>query len=139
MSLYRFFKITIPKAKNGSYLEIGPGHGYFFYNALNFTAYTHFVGVDLSETSIQQTKSLADWKTPEKNIQLYQGDFFYSLLGESCFDAIIMGEMLEHVENPQDYLKKISLLAKQDAYIFITTCINAPAIDHIYQFKNLEE
>ncbi|AHE68146.1 class I SAM-dependent methyltransferase [Legionella oakridgensis] len=139
LSLYRFFRKTIPRKKQGIYLEIGPGHGYFFFTALNLSAYTHFIGIDLSETSIQQTNALANWKPHEKNIQLHCTDFFNAPLEESHFDAIVMGEMLEHVENPQDYLKKIASIAKPEAYIFLTTCINAPAIDHIYQFKNLQE
>jgi len=31
------------------------------------------------------------------------------------------------------------VIAKKNAYIFITTCINAPAIDHIYQFKDTKQ
>ena len=139
LNLYRFFKTTIPKEQQGTFLEIGPGHGYFFYTALHNTAYTNFVGIDLSETSIQQTKTLANSRMHEKNIQLHCCDFLQIPLNESRFDAIVMGEMLEHVENPKDFLKKIASIAKPNAYIYITTCINGPAIDHIYQFKDLEE
>ena len=56
----------------------------------------------------------------------------------SQYDAIVMGEVLEHVEEPQVFLEKIRDLATDDAFIFITTPINAPAVDHIYLFDSLE-
>jgi hypothetical protein len=50
-----------------------------------------------------------------------------------------MGEVLEHVEAPGLFLDKIHELAKPNAYIFVTTCVNAPQIDHIYLFRHLSE
>ena len=50
-----------------------------------------------------------------------------------------MGEVLEHVEQPEVFLRRIADLAKDDAYIFITTCINAPAVDHIYLWRTTDE
>ncbi|KTD60703.1 class I SAM-dependent methyltransferase [Legionella shakespearei] len=140
LKLYRFFCTTLPKNKTGDYLEIGPGHGYFFKAAVEQSNYQRFFGIDLSETSIQQTKNLLDITHPEQsNIHLYCSDFFAYPFQEQSFDAIVMGEVLEHVENPQDFLKKIALLAKKDAYIFVTTCLFAPIIDHIYEFHDLGE
>ncbi len=139
LKLYRFFQKTIPKNKKGNYLEIGPGHGYFFLTAVKSTDYDHFIGIDLSDTSIQQTNNLIQDQYPEKNVQLYCVDFFEYAAPEASFDAIVLGEILEHVENPQGFLKKVASLAKKEAYIFVSTCINAPAIDHIYQFKNEEQ
>ena len=136
LELIRFFRKTLPKDKRGNYLEIGPGHGYFFKMAVDLTDYDQCIGIDLSETSIRQTKALVDSKHSGKCIHLHCMDFLQFPLNTADYDAIVMGEMLEHVENPQDFLKKIAVIAKKDAYIFITTCINAPAIDHIYHFKD---
>jgi len=60
-------------------------------------------------------------------------------LEPSSFDAVVMGEVLEHVEQPEVFLRRIAELAKDDAYIFITTCINAPAVDHIYLWRTTDE
>jgi hypothetical protein len=36
-------------------------------------------------------------------------------------------------------LTRIARIAKRTAHIFVTTCINAPAVDHIYLFKNPQQ
>jgi hypothetical protein len=48
-----------------------------------------------------------------------------------------MGEVLEHVENPLRFLQKVFALAKPDSHIYVSTCMNAPEIDHISLFSNL--
>jgi hypothetical protein len=50
-----------------------------------------------------------------------------------------MGEVLEHVERPELFLRRIAELAKDDAYVFITTCVNAPAVDHIFLWRTTDE
>jgi len=66
-------------------------------------------------------------------------DFLSADLPPGGFDAIIMGEVLEHVEQPEKFMKQIHRLAKEDAYIFITTCVDAPVVDHIYLFENTKQ
>ena len=50
-----------------------------------------------------------------------------------------MGEVLEHVERPDIFLRRIAELATDDAYIFVTTCVNAPAVDHIFLWRTTDE
>ena len=141
LALFRFFKSTLPKNMSGKYLEIGPGHGYFFMTAMALSSYQRFLGVDISDTSIAMTKDLLDhfWKDKQKKFELQCLDFLAADLLSEKFDAIVMGEVLEHVEHPELFLQKIYRIAKKDTHIFVTTCINAPAIDHIYLFKNQEQ
>lgn len=137
LALFRFFRDTLPKDKKGAYLEIGPGHGYFLLTAMQRGAYDSFTGVDISETSIAQTRALLEhFGGGKKSFDLKCMDFLDSKLPENGFDAVVMGEVLEHVEQPDRFLKQIARLAKKDAHIFVTTCINAPAVDHIYLFRD---
>ncbi|MDF3025269.1 MAG: methyltransferase domain protein [Alphaproteobacteria bacterium] len=140
LDLFRFFRETLPAAKTGKYLEIGPGHGYFFMTAMEESKFDTFTGVDISETSIAQTRALIDHFGADKNsFDLLCMDFLKTDLPENGFDAVVMGEVLEHVEQPELFLKQIARLANKDAHIFVSTCINAPAVDHIYLFNNPEE
>jgi hypothetical protein len=42
------------------------------------------------------------------------------------------------VEDPNAFLRRISDLLTPGGCAYITTCINSPAIDHIYLYPNLE-
>jgi 2-polyprenyl-3-methyl-5-hydroxy-6-metoxy-1,4-benzoquinol methylase len=139
--LSREFSKMLPNDKRGKYLEIGPGHGYHIMTAMQKSSYDDFVGIDLSEASIQQTQSIIDFYAPSSagNLILKQADFLSTAdLSPQSFDAIVMGEVLEHVERPEVFLSRIAELAKPEAYIFITTCINAPAVDHIYLWRDTD-
>lgn len=141
LEIHRFFEETLPAGKPGNYLEVGPGHGGFLMTAMQKSSYASFLGIDISDTSIAQTQAVLDYFAPERAdcCSLLVQDFQMTNLQPGSFDAVVMGEVLEHVEEPGMFLDKIHELAKTDAYIFVTTCVNAPQIDHIYLFRDLDE
>jgi 2-polyprenyl-3-methyl-5-hydroxy-6-metoxy-1,4-benzoquinol methylase len=141
LETHRFFDKVLPRDQKGNYLEIGPGHGTFFMTAMQNSSYENFTGIDISETSIAQTKAILTHFIPDsdQNCTLIAQDFFASDMPKASCDAIVMGEVLEHVEDPKSFLDKIHEFAKDDAFIFITTCVNAPQLDHIYLFRKLDE
>lgn len=142
LEMGRLFVDTLPRNKSGRYLEIGPGHGYYMMKAMQLCSFDDYLGIDISEASIKQTQAIIDHFKPEfKNkFDLRKIDFLEAEgLEKGSFDAIVMGEVLEHVEQPEVFLKRISDLANDDAYIYVTTCINAPAIDHIYLWRTTGE
>ncbi len=136
--MHRYFEHSIPKTATGTYLEVGPGHGLYMMTAMRLSQYDRFEGIDLSPTSVDMTKALLKSQsgTGDANYEIYCSDFLKDDLRHDCYDAIVMGEVLEHVEKPLEFLQKIRELAADDAYIFVTTPINAPAIDHIYLFDS---
>ncbi len=141
LAMFTFFKKTLPKSAPGKYLEIGPGHGYYLMTAALQSGYDSFLGIDISETSVAMTRELTGHFMPalKKPFEVRCLDFLAAGdLPEKSFDAVVMGEVLEHVEQPDLFLRRIRALAKDDAYIYVTTCINAPAVDHIYLFKTPE-
>lgn len=138
--LHRYFSATIPMNAAGNYLEIGPGHGMFMMTAMRRSAYSCFDGIDLSPTSAQMTSDLIGSGAfgDFDNFRVFEQDFLEGDLSPNTYAAIVMGEVLEHVERPAVFLDRIRQVATDDAYIFITTPVNAPAIDHIYLFDSYE-
>ncbi|NQZ13240.1 MAG: class I SAM-dependent methyltransferase [Alphaproteobacteria bacterium] len=142
LDMGRLFVETVPRDRGGKYLDIGPGHGYYLMKAMELGSFDEFLGIDISEASIKQTGAILDHFKPEfkDKFELRLMDFLDATeLEAGSFDAIVMGEVLEHVEQPDVFLKRIAELSKDDGYIYITTCINAPAVDHIYLWRTTDE
>ena len=136
--LHRYFSHTLPTNVHGRYLEIGPGHGMYMMTAMRRSNYDSFDGIDLSPTSVEMTRDLIEGGEfgSFDNCRVFEQDFLDGDIAEQSYAAVVMGEVLEHVEEPGVFLQRIRAVATDDAYIFITTPINAPAIDHIYLFDS---
>ena len=99
-------------------------------------------GVDISEASIEQTRALLNHFAPNAaaRCELRLCDFLEAgTLEANSFDAVVMGEVLEHVEQPAEFLRRLHALAKDDAFVYVTTCVNAPAVDHIFLWRSTDE
>jgi len=133
----KFFCDNISKHfQNGKkYLEIGGGHGLYILQAMNILPKdTQFDLVDISESSLNIAKGILG--TNKINFYLKN---IYDFTDETIYDFITIGEVLEHLEEPERLLKKIGEHLGENGILFVTTPINAPMIDHIYLFKNEDE
>ena len=144
--LRRFFIANIKKFKsqeNNFYREVGPGHGMYFLQVMKNCCFKNYEGIDISPTSVELTKRLLG--------SGFFGDFSKANITQDNFldkkerdmtDFLVMGEVLEHVENPDEFIKTAYKTTKDTALVFLTTCINSPAIDHLYNpgtIENLEK
>lgn len=127
-----------------NWLEVGVGHGVNFTLALRHTNYKHYLGIDISPTSVLLTKEMVNQRALElcppseiMSIEIREQDFF-QYDGPAC-DAFVMGEVLEHVERPADFLERVYGITHEKSFIYITTATNAPAKDHVYLFSSVEE
>ncbi|KWT91547.1 class I SAM-dependent methyltransferase [Candidatus Magnetominusculus xianensis] len=121
-------------------LEIGSGHGLFSLEILkNPGIVKSFDIIDISDTSLEISKSIIKTLKPEalNIINFYKQDV--NLFAPSTsYDFIIMGEVLEHIEDPLTILMNLYKLLVSGGKLFITTCVNCPTIDHRYHFESIE-
>ena len=135
--ILKYFIDSIKKNTNTitNYLEIGGGHGLYISEAISLIKHeAKFTLVDISQTSIDLAKKM----TNSDNINFIKKNI-YDYYPSLKFDFITMGEVLEHVEKPIELLKKVYSLLINNGFLFLTVPINAPAIDHIYLFRNKYE
>lgn len=140
VAIRHFFQDALPSGREGTYLEIGPGHGLFLLHAMRQGAFRRFVGVDISRSSIELTRAAVRALHPvgEAALELCLADFLDGAALAGPYDMIVMGEVLEHVEQPGAFLRRIADLATPETLAFVSTCVNAPAIDHITLFPDLD-
>ena len=116
VAMARFLRESLPRDRGGRYLEIGPGHGFLLLSAIEVGGFDEVLAVDLSAASVEQTRTIVDHFHPDAPARVEQRDFLEAAdLEPGSFDAIVMGEVLEHVEKPDVFLRRIAELAKDDA------------------------
>lgn len=133
----QYLKNFTPKT---TYFEIGPGHGEYFARAVKSGKFSAFYGLDISPTSCELTQKMVKQQVGgliTKCDFLCQDFFTYDF--DKKADLIVIGEVLEHVEKPLEFLKRSKELLSDGGEIFATIPINAPAIDHIYLFSHPDE
>ena len=140
--IYIFFEDSIENNKEHilSYREIGPGHGLFLNKAMDYINNKAKVTViDISPISIDITKSIMRYFKPNNKNIIYKNIDILEFNSVEEYDFITMGEVLEHVNSPEKLLSKINGLLTENGKLFISTCVNCPAIDHVYHFKTVDE
>ena len=126
------------KGNINKYLEIGPGHGLFLKSAIDILDKDiSITAVDISQTSLNVSKSIINYFYPLKNIDFINADML-NLDINLKYDFVVMGEVIEHVEDPKNLLVKISKLLNKNGKAFLSTCVNCPMIDHIYHFQSVD-
>jgi 2-polyprenyl-3-methyl-5-hydroxy-6-metoxy-1,4-benzoquinol methylase len=118
-----------------NYLEVGGGHGLYISEAIKLIGdKAEYDMVDISKSSLE----IAEKMVSNPTVNYIHSDIFdYNPARK--YDFITMGEVLEHVEDPIALLQKLGELMSENGKLYITTPTNAPAIDHIYLFRNASE
>ena len=117
------------------YLEIGAGHGLYLREAARQLPGANIQVLDISETSLDMVRAVGPGTA-----SYLLADFLEWVPEDSIpFDFLTIGEILEHVENPGDFLSKAHSLLAPRGRAFITTPCNAPMIDHVFLFENRDE
>lgn len=121
-----------------NYLEIGCGHGLYICEAARHKNSKKLTGWDISSQSIMHTSRVLEQFNLNKKVTLEQQDI-YDKRPDNVFDALVLGEILEHLETPDIALKNLANQLKSGGMVFINFPINSPAPDHIYLLKTIEE
>lgn len=140
-NIFMFFKKEIKNIFNFSeslsILDVGPGHGFFsFFVKKEFPNYKKIDIVDISEASLQMTERIIGHD--EKKINYYHKDIF-DYDDSAKYDFIVLGEVIEHLDDPKSILMKLADLLNENGVIWVTTPTNSPALDHVYLFHTKED
>lgn len=138
-AIFSYFGSILPHQHGKKYLEIGPGHGLFFLEALLVNQFEKYMALDISRTSLDLTQHIVE-ANGIKNVHIrYEYANIFNFQSSECFDFIVMCEVLEHLEDPKMILEKIFSLLAVEGKAFLTTCVNCPMMDHLYLYRSIDE
>lgn len=138
--MFQFFRQHLDTLKVERCLEVGAGHGLFTAEVLRRFSAATLKLVDISETSIALAREmLATFGLDASRVQFIHSDYMKAPLLAREFDFIIMGEVLEHVNNPLGFLARARYFLRSGGSLFLSTCVNCPAVDHVYHFHTVDE
>ena len=139
--LFDFFIDTITRLdqckKVSSYLEIGPGHGLHLVESIRRFKDAHFDVVDISAISLALSQKVIKQFAPGHDVHFHLKDVC-EFSGAATYDLVVINEVLEHLEDPPSMMRTIAGLIGDEGFVFLTTCANAPSIDHIYLYDSVE-
>lgn len=114
VKLFRFtraiqIKFLCSRAK--SILDIGSGRGYMLYFLKKYFSYSIAMGTQISEPAriFSQKKLLLD----------ICGKDLLDIEFKNKFDVITIYHVLEHIQNPEEYIKKIANIINKNGYFVI--------------------
>ncbi|MBF0399313.1 MAG: class I SAM-dependent methyltransferase [Magnetococcales bacterium] len=123
----------------GDYLEVGPGHGLFLYFAAREGGFTSLTGWEWSRASIEATQCAVAKLSIRQPLELVQQDVLKAPTALESFDAVVISEVLEHLETPWVALETLYKSLRPRGRIFINIPINSPAPDHLYLWRHPDE
>lgn len=136
--MYDFFigeSKKLPQVK--SYLEVGPGHGLYLVESIRNFPEASFLAVDISPISTKISEAIVRGFVGSGKCTFEVKDVNHVDHGK--YDYVVMCEVLEHLDDPKSAMIRIHDLLTEQGHLFITTCANCPAIDHVYLFRSVDE
>lgn len=119
----------------GRLVEIAPGHGAWGVLAVAETAGLSLEGWDISPTSLELAPRMAAGAGVGDRCEYRVGDATKIDHDHERFDAAVCCFMLEHLEEPADFVARLAPAIKTGGRAFITLALTAGQPDHIYEFK----
>ncbi|NRA12997.1 MAG: class I SAM-dependent methyltransferase [Crocinitomicaceae bacterium] len=100
-----------PLKKTGNILDVGAGYGFFLEIARQrgWNVY----GTELTNEAVNYCT--------EKGLTMFKGELQNIDFGELEFDVVLFIEVIEHLNNPVDYLTKTNEILRHGGMIYLTT------------------
>ena len=127
-------------APQSCHLEVGPGHGLLLYKVFE-RGVRDIVAWDVSRASLGRSAACLSSLEVTRPVILEERNVFAPLEARDFarFDSVVISEVLEHVEHPREALIALHSCLSHDGRIFVNAPVNAPAVDHIYLFREPED
>ena len=133
-----FKQLILPRVKNAKlFYEVGVGCGIYSKSTLEAINKIHGVGFDISQYSLDYTANVLISFNLRHRYHLENMDIKTGY-STKC-DFLICQEVLEHLENPDEFCLWLANLIRPGGHGYITAALNAAHSDHIFLFQTPSE
>jgi ubiquinone/menaquinone biosynthesis C-methylase UbiE len=123
--------------KGAKVLEVGVGTGYHLAKLFNARPDISYLGIDVSQFAIDFARKFASDELDDKTAEFVLANATAGIEAPlAAFDAVVCGEVLEHVDDPAALLAEIKRVVNPSGTAFVTTVAFAANIDHVFLFEN---
>lgn len=133
------FVLRVPEGGVGT--EYGFGHGLYLLEVLTARPAATARAFDISQFSLDfAARLLQHGGVARSRFSLGFADVREPFRIENgTFSWAIFAEIIEHIPDPAFSLRELRRTLKPGSPVFATTVIHSNALDHIYQFENVDE
>jgi 2-polyprenyl-3-methyl-5-hydroxy-6-metoxy-1,4-benzoquinol methylase len=128
----------VKKVPAGRLIEIAPGHGAWGILAASFQDALRIDGFDISPTSLEFAPKMAEGAALKDRCSYYVQDAT-KLSSDIQYDAAVCSFMLEHLEEPGQFLTDFASCLKPGSLAYVSLALTAAQTDHIYEFQSESE
>jgi 2-polyprenyl-3-methyl-5-hydroxy-6-metoxy-1,4-benzoquinol methylase len=116
------------------FFEVGVGCGMYSKVLLEHFPDIRGIGFDISPYALKFTKDLVTLFGQGDRYTIEQRDIRHGY-HEGC-DFLVCQEVLEHLENPEEFCGWLFNMIKPGGHAYITAAVNAAHSDHIFHFRD---
>jgi len=109
---FRAFKVYTLSRYSQTILDVGSGRGFMLYFLKKYYHYHQLVGTQIDQRMIRFSRK-------KLGLKIYGKDLLKIPFKKASFDIVTVWHVLEHLKNPEKYLKKISQLLKKKGKLII--------------------
>lgn len=119
LNLLRLFEMESKvKLEEKSFLDAGSGSGHRITNVAEFFKKCNFLGIDISEKSLEIANTLKNKKNLQ-NIQFKKHNIMTGVETLGKFEIVLCMGVLHHLSNPDNGLQMLTKTLKDDGIIFL--------------------
>jgi SAM-dependent methyltransferase len=140
---YRFFQTRFVPALSADarIFEFGQGHGLWLSECLGGHPLRHGIGCDVSRRCVTMAGDMMRLRGigPDR-VSLFHGDAVQHDLGSTVYDGMIASGLLEHIEDPLTFLRRIRKnLRSGSGRLFTMVPTNTAHPDHLVLYREVNE
>jgi SAM-dependent methyltransferase len=138
--LRHYIEKLIPEIKDkiSCFYEVGVGCGMYSQKSLEKMPECHGIGFDISGYALDFTYRVVKAHGFTNRYEVLNQDIIKKPLDKKA-DLVISQEVLEHLEDPENFIDGLFKTTRSGGWGYITAAINAAHTDHIYLYRSPDD